>query len=248
MSTRARLLIAGQDAATSAFLADNLAADGYHVSVADGLDAALDTLARATFGAVIADLNGENLSLVDKVRGAQRLAAQLDPDVPLMLLTRSAGELERTRAYRRGCDDLIPKPFAYDELLARVGRLLARARGPRLRERLTVRGLVVDLAARTVALDGQPIELSQKEFELLRTLATEPRRVFTKQQLARAIWHADTLGTSRTLDSHACRLRHKLGRFGDRFVVNVWGVGYRLVDGPLHQTQLAARTAEGEAG
>jgi signal transduction histidine kinase len=76
------------------------------------------------------------------------------------------------------------------------------------------------------------VELSQKEFALVRTLASDPTRVFTKDELLRTIWGFRTLGSTRTLDSHACRLRHKLGRGGDRFVVNVWGVGYRLVDGP----------------
>jgi signal transduction histidine kinase len=66
----------------------------------------------------------------------------------------------------------------------------------------------------------------------VRTLASDPTRVFTKDELLRSIWGFRTLGSTRTLDSHACRLRHKLGRFGDKFVVNVWGVGYRLVDGP----------------
>jgi DNA-binding response OmpR family regulator len=83
-----------------------------------------------------------------------------------------------------------------------------------------------------VLLRGQAVELSQKEFALLRTLATEPTKVWTKEELLRSIGGFRSMGTTRTLDSHACRLRHKLATHGDRFVVNVWGVGYRLVDGP----------------
>jgi DNA-binding response OmpR family regulator len=83
-----------------------------------------------------------------------------------------------------------------------------------------------------VRLRGERVELSQKEFSLLRTLAADPTRVFAKEELLRTIWGFRSLGTTRTLDSHACRLRRKLGVHGDRFVVNVWGVGYRLVDGP----------------
>jgi DNA-binding response OmpR family regulator len=79
---------------------------------------------------------------------------------------------------------------------------------------------------------GGRVELSQKEFALLRTLAAEPTRVFTKEELLRNVWGFRAMGSTRTLDSHACRLRQKLGAEGDRFVVNVWGVGYRLVDGP----------------
>jgi DNA-binding response OmpR family regulator len=75
--------------------------------------------------------------------------------------------------------------------------------------------------------------LSQKEFALVRTLISDPSRVFTKDELLRSIWGYRARGSTRTLDSHACRLRHKLGAHGDRYVVNVWGVGYRLVDAPM---------------
>ena len=101
--------------------------------------------------------------------------------------------------------------------------------------------LEVDAASRVVRLRGTPVELSQKEFALVRTLASDPTRVFTKDELLRTIWGFRTLGSTRTLDSHACRLRHKLGRGGDRFVVNVWGVGYRLVDGPRRSSRRPSR-------
>jgi DNA-binding response OmpR family regulator len=87
--------------------------------------------------------------------------------------------------------------------------------------------------AREVRLRGRRVDLSQKEFALLQALAADPTRVFTKEELLRDVWGFRSLGTTRTLDSHACRLRQKLGGEGDRFVVNVWGVGYRLVDGPV---------------
>ena len=77
------------------------------------------------------------------------------------------------------------------------------------------------------------VALSQKEFALLRALAAQPTRVFTKEELLRDVWGFRSLGSTRTLDSHACRLRQKLAVQGDSLVVNVWGVGYRLVDGPV---------------
>ena len=93
--------------------------------------------------------------------------------------------------------------------------------------------LEVDPPSREVTLRGERVELSQKEFALLRTLASDPTRVFTKEELLRTVWGFRSMGSTRTLDSHACRLRHKLACAGDRFVVNVWGVGYRLIDGPV---------------
>jgi DNA-binding response OmpR family regulator len=90
--------------------------------------------------------------------------------------------------------------------------------------------LEIDGPSRRVVLRGRRVELSQKEFALLRMLASEPTRVWTKEELLRTVWGFRSMGSTRTLDSHACRLRQKLGADGDRFVLNVWGVGYRLVD------------------
>jgi DNA-binding response OmpR family regulator len=118
-----------------------------------------------------------------------------------------------------------PKPFSYPELRSRVASLLRRAQQRRGQGRLRVGALELDPASRDVRLHGARIDLSQKEFALLRALAAEPTRVFTKEELLRGVWGFRALGTTRTLDSHACRLRLKLGAQGDRFVVNVWGVG-----------------------
>jgi len=91
--------------------------------------------------------------------------------------------------------------------------------------------LEIDPVSRDVRVAGAAAVLSQKEFALLLALAAQPTRVFTKEELLRDVWGYRSMGRTRTLDSHACRLRHKLARVGGRFVVNVWGVGYRLVDG-----------------
>jgi DNA-binding response OmpR family regulator len=123
------------------------------------------------------------------------------------------------------------KPFSYPELRLRIAALLRRADRGLRRGRLRVGELEVDPPSRNVTLRGRRVELSQKEFALLRTLAAEPTRVFTKEELLRTVWGFRSMGSTRTLDSHACRLRRKLGADGDRFVVNVWGVGYRLIDG-----------------
>ncbi|MGO9790343.1 MAG: winged helix-turn-helix domain-containing protein [Solirubrobacteraceae bacterium] len=89
--------------------------------------------------------------------------------------------------------------------------------------------LSINPAARTVRIDGQLIELTGKERELLRTLAAEPTRVFTRQELLRNVW-GYTTPTSRTVDSHACRLRKKLSNPDQPLVINVWGQGYRLIN------------------
>jgi DNA-binding response OmpR family regulator len=151
------------------------------------------------------------------------------------VLSGRAGDVDRVRGFERGADDFVAKPFVYAELRLRLAAVLRRSRLRPGRGVLRVGDLRVDPAAREVRLRGHRIELSQKEFALLRALAAEPTRVLTKAELLRDVWGYRTLGTTRTLDSHACRLRTKLGLEGDQFVVNVWGVGYRLIDGPLHQ-------------
>jgi DNA-binding response OmpR family regulator len=140
-------------------------------------------------------------------------------------------ELDRIRALQAGADDVLGKPFSYGELRLRIDALLRRLDiGRHAGVRLRVGDLQIDGASREVNLRGQRIEVSQKEFALLRTLASQPTRVWTKQELLSAVWGYKSVGATRTLDSHACRLRQKLGIDGDHFVVNVWGVGYRLVD------------------
>src|SRR3954469_20486717 len=127
--------------------------------------------------------------------------------------------------------DADGKPFSYPELRLRIATVLGRASRRVGAGRLRVGELEVDPASREVLLRGRRIELSQKEFALLRALAADPLRVFSKEELLRDVWGFRSLGATRTIDSHACRLRRKLGVDGDRFVLNVWGVGYRLVDG-----------------
>ena len=90
--------------------------------------------------------------------------------------------------------------------------------------------LRIDPVSREVVVGGRKVDLSAKEFALLRTIAAEPTRVFTKEELLRDVWGFKLMGSTRTLDSHASRLRRKLGSSGRRWVINVWGVGYRLTD------------------
>jgi DNA-binding response OmpR family regulator len=231
----ATILLVEDDAPTRTFLADNLTADGYELLVADCARDGLRLLETKFPDVALVDLglpDGSGLDIVRRVRASDGVASRIDPAVPLVVLSGRAGELDRLRGFERGCDDYVCKPFSYPELRARVEALLRRADVRRRPGRLRVGELEIDAAARVVRLRGAPVELSQKEFALVRTLASDPTRVFTKDELLRTIWGFRTLGSTRTLDSHACRLRHKLGRGGDRFVVNVWGVGYRLVDGP----------------
>ena len=236
MTETTTLLLVEDDHGLRTFLADNLTADGYDVLLADTVHDAVRLLEYKQPDLALVDVglpDGSGLDLIARVRAADGVASRLDPGLPLVVLTGRSGELDRVRGFERGADDVVVKPFSYAELRGRVAAILRRMQ-PRVRlGRLRVGDLEVDPASREVRLRGRRVDLSQKEFALLRALAASPCRVFTKEELLRDVWGFRSLGATRTLDSHACRLRQQLGTAGDRFVVNVWGVGYRLVDGPV---------------
>jgi DNA-binding response OmpR family regulator len=230
------LLVVEDDPVLTTFLADNLTADGFELVLADCLRDGLRELEFRRVDLAIVDLglpDGSGLELIEHVRAADRVASRIDPELPLIVLSGRSSEHDRVRGFERGADDFVVKPFSYSELRLRILAVLRRTTEQRGHGRLRVGELELDPVAREVRLRGERIDLSQKEFALLRALAADPTRVLTKEELLRDVWGFRSLGTTRTLDSHACRLRHKLGGHGDRFVVNVWGVGYRLVDGPV---------------
>lgn len=230
---RSTLLVIEDDPATRTYLADNLTADGYSVRVAGGVREGVHELRTQFPDLVVLDVglpDGSGLDLVRAVRGSHGAIERVDPRTPMLVLSGRGSELDRIRGLELGADDYLVKPFGYGELRCRIGALLRRSQDRSSRGSTRVGGLVVDLTSREVWLDDRPVDLSQKEFELLRILSADPTKVFTKDELVQAVWNTRSLGSSRTLDSHACRLRQKLAGSEQRLVLNVWGVGYRLTD------------------
>ena len=197
------------------------------------------------FDVVGAARRSEALELVESTRPDVVLLAELDlclrlrrgepgrtwdRNVPVIVLASSSDHVERVRALERGADDVLARPFAYDELLARI-RALIRRTTPPPGDVIVAGEIVVDRPTRRVHVRDTLVELSAKEFELVATLAVEPYRVHTKSDLLRDVWGFKSHGRTRTLESHASRIRKKLRLDPhDSFVVNVWGVGYRLLE------------------
>ena len=206
------LLIVEDDEPTAAFLADNLAADGFGVACASGAAEGIRALEVRHPALVLLDLGleeGHGLDLLDRVRAADASTSRIDPDLPVILVTGRASEADRVRGFARGADDYLVKPFHYGELLGRVRAVIRRAEGRPQRGVVRVGGLTLDPVTRAVRLDGRPIHLSVKEFALLQALADEPTRVRSKNELLRDVWGL-------------CRRRHK-PHYADLLVMPTWG-------------------------
>jgi DNA-binding response OmpR family regulator len=224
------LLLAESEPSTRGFLERHLAADGFEVLGAEAGPEALD----------LAELAHPDLVLLDETLpglGGLELCRRLregEPGrswnrrVPVILLAENGDPVDRVRAFARGVDDCVSKPFHYEELLARIHAILRRV-APADEDRIRVGEITIDRPTRRVTVAGERAVLAGKEYELLLKLASDPERVFTKDELLREVWGFRSIGRTRTLDSHASRLRRKLSRDGHQYVVNEWGVGYRLL-------------------
>ena len=219
------VLVAEPESDTREYLGRQLRDDGFDVLVASRRSEALELAERIRPDLVLL----AELDLCLRLRRGEP-GRTWDRNVPVILLSPSSDPVDRVRALDRGADDVIGHPFAYEELLARIRALLRRSTTSAT-EVLAAGEVIVDRRTRRVSVRETLVTLSAKEFELLARLAAEPYRVFTKEELLREVWGYRTLGRTRTLESHASRLRKKLRLIeGDSFVVNVWGVGYRLLE------------------
>lgn len=226
------VLLVEDEAPARAFLERHLTEDGFEVVSADRAGRALELLERSDPDLVLLDVglpDGSGFEVCRRLREGEAGRGR-NRDIPVILVSERGEPVDRLRGFARGCDDYVVKPFLYEELLARMRAVLRRTAGVARQDRLRVGELEIDKPSRTVRVAGRPVLLAAKEYELLVALAAEPERVFRKEELLRDVWGFRSLGRTRTLDSHASRLRRKLNLPDEgTYVVNVWGVGYRLV-------------------
>ncbi len=228
----ARVVVCEDDTPTLEMLCDHLVADRYGALPAPSASDALRICHYNQPDLMLLDLtlpDASGLDVLREIRTAQGVDARFDPRLPIIVLTGCGADHERVRGFDLGADDYVVKPFSYLELRARIGAVLRR-RWERSEGPCRVGEIVIDPVRREVKVGDQQIHLANKEFSLLRVLASDPIRVFSKEELLRDVWGYRSLGRTRTLDSHASRLRRKLDPEQARYVVNCWGVGYRLVD------------------
>jgi DNA-binding response OmpR family regulator len=227
------VLIVEDDAPTRVFLSENLIADRFAPVSATSAEEAIRVLAGARPDAAVVDVGLPGMSGLDLVSTIRdgRADDPWDAGMPILLLSGQTSPHATVRGIERGADDYVAKPFHYPEIVARLGALIRRSRGATLRGEISVGALSVDRHARRATLGGRVLDLSAKEFALLAALAKDPARVLTKAELLRDVWGYRGAARTRTVDSHASRLRRKLAAHGggERWVVNVWGIGYRLL-------------------
>jgi DNA-binding response OmpR family regulator len=229
----ASVVVCEDDTTTLELLCDHLVADRFGVLPAPSASDALRLCRYKQPDLLLLDLSlpdASGLDVLQEIREADGVASRFDPKLPVIVLTGRGADHDRVRGLEFGADDYLVKPFHYPELRARISAVLRR-RAERREGPLRVGELVVDPARREAWIGQHPVRLSNKEFSLLRVLASDPHRVFSKRELLGQVWGYRTPSKTRTLDSHASRLRRKLDPEHGRYIVNCWGVGYRLLDG-----------------
>ncbi len=219
-----KILVADDEERIVKLVSDFLNASGYEViPVADGKEALELFDKNSDISLAIIDI------MMPETDGwAVTREIRKKSNIPVIMLSARSEEFDLLTGFESGIDEYVTKPFSPAVLVKRVEALLKRSSGQPLSGEEIKKGLVIDDSAFVAYVDGMPLELTLKEFELLSYLYKNSGRVLTRDQLLNAIWGYDYLGDSRTVDSHIARLRTKLGDYGSAHLKTIYGMGYKL--------------------
>jgi DNA-binding response OmpR family regulator len=231
MDVLGTVLIVDDEVPLAKVVASYLTREGYQVSLAHDGPSAVNHARDLRPDLIVLDLMLPGFDGVEACRQIRMFS-----DAYVIMLTARDDENDKVLALAVGADDYIVKPFSPRELIARTKAMLRRPRtpaGPEPRPTLTVGALTVDPDARTVTLDGRPVDLTRTEFDILAALAVRPKTAFTRHQLIEAVWGGEWYGDEQVVDVHVGHLRRKLGDDAaePRFVRTVRGVGYGMGTG-----------------
>lgn len=225
-----RILVVDDEPSIVELIRVNLEDGGYEVGVAADGDEALERFSQEAWDLVILDLM---LPGVDGIEVCRRI--RKESQVPIIMLTAKADEIDRVLGLEMGADDYVTKPFSPRELLARVRAILRRVPDTVVTGELIQYGrLRLNLEKRTVEIDGDRVQLTPREFDLLHLLARYPGRIFQRDYLLEQLWEYEYTGGTRTVDVHIRRLRQKLEHHPQyaEAIETVHGIGYRLRERP----------------
>jgi two-component system, OmpR family, response regulator len=225
MANRAKILVIDDDYNINELIRLYLEKEGYEVIPEYNGGKAIDTFKNTTPDIVILDIMLPGADGWQVCREIRKLS-----DIPVIMLTAKGETFDKVLGLELGADDYIVKPFEPKELVARVKAVLRRYEGkPTDTKEVVYPNLVINRTEYTVKAGGQNLELPPKELELLFFLASNPNRVFTREQLLEQVWGFDFFGDSRTVDVHVKRLREKIDAHSRNWQLKtVWGVGYKF--------------------
>ena len=220
---RIKILVVDDEARMRKLVKDFLSKSGYEVLEAEDGSQALDIFFEQNdIALIILDV------MMPKMDGWQtcREIRQYSK-VPIIMLTAKSDERDELQGFQLGVDEYISKPFSPKILVARVEAILRRTNQMAEDEKLEAGGIVLDKTAHSVTIDGQPIDLSYKEFELLAYFLENKGIALSREKILNNVWNYDYFGDARTIDTHVKKLRGKMGEKGD-LIKTIWGMGYKL--------------------
>ncbi len=219
---RAKILVVDDESRLRKLVRDFLVKSDYEVVEVENGEEAVDLFfAQKEIALIILDV------MMPKMDGWQvcREIRQYST-VPIIMLTAKSDERDELLGFELGVDEYISKPFSPKILVARVEAILRRA-GATVADATEIGGIVLDKSAHQVSVDGQPIDLSVKEFELLAYFIENKGIALSRERILNNVWNYDYFGDARTIDTHVKKLRSKMGEKGD-YIKTIWGMGYKF--------------------
>ncbi len=217
-----KILVVDDESRMRKLVHDFLAKQGFAVLEAENGEEAVDMFfSEKNISLIILDV------MMPKMDGWQvcREIRQYS-QVPIIMLTAKSDERDELMGFELGVDEYISKPFSPKILVARAEAILRRANATQ-EDAVEIGGIVLDKAAHSVKIDGQPIDLSVKEFELLEYFLTNKGVALSREKILNNVWNYDYFGDARTIDTHVKKLRSKMGEKGD-YIKTIWGMGYKF--------------------
>jgi DNA-binding response OmpR family regulator len=239
VSKRPLLVVCEPDDATRESLCDRLTGDRLNTLPASTASDALRLCRSNEPNLMVLDIalpGASGLGALRQIRQAAD-AGEFDPRLPIIAVGERVAQTDRVRWLEEGADDFISKPASYEELRARIAALLRRTEGQE-ETPITIGDLMIDAARRLVYVGEREVHVTNREFTLLQMIATDPTRVFSRDELLAAIPNRKrSANATRAVDSHLSRLRGKLDPDQKRYVVNCWGIGYSLVSAGIGEVE-----------